>query len=275
MSSSGSKSASASEEWVPRTLLRVAILVMVICGVVVVLLYVWPGGDASLTPLRADILKSLAGALLQLIVLGVIGVALKSEFDKHLEQRKKARDDADRAQIQAQADAEKEQQRRNAVIELQKAFLRRVMTANRMVRKARILIPAHASAKTYGEQMRILIDAVLEFSDIRHEIETIPTFASSVEIREHLSNMERYLQILTEEYQERYQEIVAAEKTTDRAGVRAALYTLDACKDFLADSQVSNLNKAYMPSYWGARNAMRRDILNGLQAPVQTAAGLS
>lgn len=262
MSSSDSMSAKTSVEALPRRLWLSGLLVMTIGIGLVALLYFGPGSNATLSPVRADILKSIAGAILQLIVLGVVGVAVKGAFDRHQVRRAEAREETERAQ-----------QERNAVTELRKAMLRRVLAANRVVRKAGILIPAHASAKTYGEQMRILIDAQLEFSDIRHEIETIPTlFASTGDIKGQLDQMAGYLEGLTAEYRRRYQDIVDVERTKGRADVRAALEELGNCRDFMDAGQGSQLRTVYVTSYWGARDAMRRDILGG---PREPAAALS
>jgi len=266
MSSVDSTSARPPEESAPRTLWLVGTLVTAGGVVLVALLYYGPAADPSLPPVRADILKSLAGAILQLTVLGVVGVAVKSAFDRHQERRREAREAA-----------EKTQQRRSALTELHKALLRRVLAANRVVRKSRILMPAHASARTYGEQMRVLIDAGFEFSDIRHEIETIRTlFATGrEEIKEHLNAMERFLERLTEEYQLRYQDVVLVENNEDRAAVREALLTLDAYRDFVDAGKESLLHTVYLPSYYAARDAMRLEILGGLLVPARTAAEAS
>jgi hypothetical protein len=269
MSSSDSMSAKTSVEALPRSLVLSGLLVIAVGIGLVALLYFGPGSNPTLSPVRADILKSIADAILQLTVLGVVGVAVKSAFDRHQVRRTEAREDALRNNREMQEETERAQQAHNAVTELRKALLRRVLTANRVVRKAGILIPAHASAKTYGEQMRILIDAQLEFSDIRHEIDTIPTlFASTEDIKKHLDRMEGYLEGMTAEYRQSYQNIVAVEKTAkDRADVRAALDKLGECKDFMDAWQGSKLRTVYVNSYWGARDAMRRDILGGWPAP--------
>jgi hypothetical protein len=232
-------------------------LVIVVGGGLVVLLYYGPGADSTLSPIRADILKSIASSILQLTVLGVVGVAVKSEFDRYQERRKQAREDAEKAQ-----------QARNAVIELRKALLRRVLAANRVVRKAPILISAQPSAQTYSEQMRSLIDAEFEFSDIRHEIVTIPTLFSGREaIGDQLIHMERYLESLAEEYRQRYQEIVDAEETKNRLTVKSALDKLNSLQGFVQAPEGSLLRTMYLPSYRAVRDAMRQEIWGGLVQP--------
>lgn len=266
MASSDSQAARPPDERFPYSLLFVGVLVTAVGGALVALLYFGPGDNASLPPLRADILKSIAGAILQLTILGVAGVAVKALFDRHQERRKEAREDAERERVEKEAAAEKRRQVRNALTELRKALLRRLLSANRTVRKARILLPAHASAKTYGEQMRTLIDIQLELSDIRHEIETTPAlFPSGNEVGRHLDMMEAYLKKLVDEYQSRYQEIVSAELTKDRSAVRAALNKLDGYRDFVVgEVKGSGLDTEYLQPYWAAKEAMRRDILNEL-----------
>lgn len=262
MSSSDSIAAKPSEDRPPRIL---AFLVIAAGIGLVVLLYFGPAGNTSLPPVRADILKSIASAILQLIVLGVVGVAVKAEFDRHQQRRKQAREDAESAQ-----------QKLNAKTELRKTLLRRVLTANRMVRKAWILIAAPASAKTYGENMRILVDAQLEFSDIRHEIPSL--FDSNSLIEQNVATLEQYLGDLVSEYRQNYQKVVDAERTKDRKAVQAVLQTLSKYENFVTTVQGNEGNglyKEYLPSYWRARDAMRRVILGELPEPTQPPAELS
>jgi hypothetical protein len=212
----------------------------------------------SESSLRADILKHLAGSILQLTVLGVVGVAIKAAFDRQKERRRDALREAARSRREDQT-----------LNEARKGLLRRVVAANRVVRKARILIPAHASAKTYGEQMRLLIDAEFELSDIRHEIETVhQTFAEGVGIKESLVAMERYLNTLTDEYQHSYQNVVIVEKTNDREAVRQCLAHLGACGDFVNAPTAGVYRNAYLSNYWALRDMMRRQIWGALLKPV-------
>ncbi len=249
MSSSDSIPAKPSED----RPLRIFAFLVIAAGIgLVALLYFGPAGNTSLPPVRADILKSIASAILQLIVLGVVGVAVKYEFDKHQQRRTQAREDAERAQ-----------QTLNAKTELRKTLLRRVLTANRMVRKAWILIAAPASAKTYGENMRILVDAQLEFSDIRHEIPSL--FDSNSLIEQHVATLEKYLGGLVSEYRENYQ-------------MQDVLGTLSKYDNFVTTVQGNEGNglyKEYLPSYWRARDAMRRVILGELPEPTQPPAEVS
>ncbi|MGI9180250.1 MAG: hypothetical protein ACR2H9_07105 [Longimicrobiaceae bacterium] len=230
-------------------------------------IYLGPGGSPAYGELRQEILKSTANAVLQLTVLGVIGVAVKAAFDRHQEQRKEARERAERDRKEALEEAEKRRIVRNAEMEQRRALLRRVVAANRSVRRARILIPAHASAKTYGEQMRILIDADFELSDVRHELGTLPgLFKKRAEIEDQLVQMERYLQQLTEEYRHRYQDIVAIEKTQSCEAVRAALDHLPACGEFVEAPAAGPLRAAYLPAYWQVRDLMRQEMWEELTA---------
>jgi hypothetical protein len=269
MSSSDLISAKPSED----RPLRIRAILVIVAGIgLVVLLYFGPAGNILLPPVRADILTSIAGAILQLIVLGVVGVFVKDEFDKHQERRTHDRQDAEQRRKQAREDAESAQQKLKAKTELRQTLLRRVVTANRMVRKAWILIAAPASAKTYGENMRILVDAQLEFSDIRHEIPSL--FDGNSLIEQHVETLEKYLGGLVLEYRQNYQNVVDAERIKDRKAVQAVLETLSEYQNFVTTVQGNEGNSLYtkyLPSYWNARNAMRRVILG--EVPADAAAG--
>jgi hypothetical protein len=212
--------------------------------------------DPPASALRLDILKSVASGLIQLAVLSVAGVAVKAYFDEHQARRKEARDAV-----------EKKRERRSAINETRKVLLRRVIVANRVVRRARVLIPAHASARTYGQQMRALLDAAFEISDVWHEIETVPGLFSPVEpIKERLVAMERYLETLREEWLQEYQPIVALEKVGNREAVRSALLELAACGDLVKKPDAGPLASHYLPNYYEARDLMRREIWSEIES---------
>lgn len=104
----------------PIRLLLVALLIFLAALAVIASIYV-------LNPrVRDEILKGLTNTLLQLAVLGIIGVYVKYLFDKHQEDRKQeeAKKEQDRRQFEAAMDQER--LRREAMSSLRKRMLERL-----------------------------------------------------------------------------------------------------------------------------------------------------
>jgi len=84
------------------------------------------------------------------------------------------------------------------------------------VARARILIPAHKSAKTYGEEMRGLIDARVQLRNVVRALERradgIEEGTRSEVTRLVKEQMERYLETLTCEFRDNYKELSDAQR---------------------------------------------------------------
>jgi hypothetical protein len=84
------------------------------------------------------------------------------------------------------------------------------------VARARILIPAHKSAKTYGEEMRGMIDARVQLRNVVRALERRAeglTEETRVEVTRRVENkMEKYIETLTCEFRDSYKELSDAQR---------------------------------------------------------------
>ncbi|HWM92386.1 MAG TPA: hypothetical protein VN493_16595 [Thermoanaerobaculia bacterium] len=71
------------------------------------------------------------------------------------------------------------------------------------VARARLLIPAHKSVKTYGEQMRDLIEARVQLRNVTRALKLRPEGLDE-EIERCVRQMEEYLATLTTEFRDNY-----------------------------------------------------------------------
>ncbi|WP_270938598.1 hypothetical protein [Falsiroseomonas oryzae] len=177
---------------------------------------------------RAEQRKLLAEAgkiLMQLAAIGVVGAVVKTMLDSMLDDRRRRAKQEDETR-------ERRHARSEWLADFRADKLRRLVAATNTVRRARVLIPAHGSAKTYGEQMRELQQVGLEIGLIRHEIHALgagednPAFPGWPALRDLLHRLERYLHDLVleflKEYEARAELQVKAEKARTDAE-RAAL----------------------------------------------------
>jgi hypothetical protein len=92
------------------------------------------------------------------------------------------------------------------------------------VERVRILIPAHRSAKTYGDEMRDLIDSRVQLRNVIRALDN----GSGIhpdrlpDVRRAVARMERYLATLTDEFRARYKPIADAQRDYE-AEVKLAL----------------------------------------------------
>ena len=78
------------------------------------------------------------------------------------------------------------------------------------VGRVRILIPAHKSAKTYGDEMRDLIQARVTLRNVIRALDRRTEGLSEgvrITVSDYVADMERYLEKLTSEFQEYYKPI--------------------------------------------------------------------
>lgn len=142
-----------------------------------------------------DSLVTLAGAV---VLTGVIGVTV--------DRATKARESRD--QLHAQR------------LEL----ARRLRSVHSDVKHAALLIAAHQTARTYGEQMRALLRSRVEIGDVRFEIvNDVSLSAGSRDLLvKDLSAVAGYLEALTDEYGDQYLRVSAIQLATHEWELRRA-----------------------------------------------------
>jgi hypothetical protein len=136
------------------------------------------------TELRKVIYSGAAGLLFG----GLLGGVLKLLLDEVVAEKRR-REDA--AQFVA-----------NVLSDLKSVYDR--------VGRARLLIPAHKSVKTYGEEMRDMIESRVQLRNVMRALEKR---AEGVDeslrgaVTRHIKRMEGYLDTLTSEFRDRYKEL--------------------------------------------------------------------
>lgn len=78
------------------------------------------------------------------------------------------------------------------------------------VESARILLPAHKSAKTYGDEMRALIPAQVQLRNVKRALakdSLAMEEPSRKAVSQHIERMEVYLESLTHEFRDNYKRI--------------------------------------------------------------------
>jgi response regulator RpfG family c-di-GMP phosphodiesterase len=135
--------------------------------------------------LKGEFQKTLFTASLTLIFGGFFGGLVKIFFDSYTIERQK-REDNGRFIT-------------NVLSDLKSVYDR--------VGRVRIVVPAHNSAKTYGEEMRDLIQARITLINVSRALARNPRSLSQERVDQVNGNIERmqtYLKTLTEEFKENY-----------------------------------------------------------------------
>jgi hypothetical protein len=183
---------------------------------------------------RQKLLVEFAKVLMQLAAVGVVAAVVKAFLDNAQERRSRANqllDQAqeradqlrDQAQERAEAARERERLRQAWLADFRSDKLKRLVAATNRVRTARLLIPAHGSARTYGEQMRELLDTALEIRLIEHETEALggdrhnPAFPDWPDLRAKLQGLRKYLEQLHLEFQEHYEDLAEQQRLAENA----------------------------------------------------------
>src|SRR5689334_1148707 len=164
-------------DWGRRRTLLAAVLLVVIPSVLAVLI-------ALIVP-NAEVKKLLYTGAITLFFAGLLGGMLKILLDDFVAAKQKREDAATFVG--------------NVLADLKSVYDR--------VGRAKILIPAHKSVKTYGEEMRGLIEARVQLRNIVRALERraegIDEKARQ-EVTRHVSQMEKYLETLTTEFRDNY-----------------------------------------------------------------------
>jgi hypothetical protein len=181
----------------PRHTVLIATLLVVVATI---LAFVIAGLVAAREPKLKEILQQAGVTLVFGALLGGVAKMLLEDFDRGREQR------AERAQFVT-----------NVLGDLKAVYDR--------VERARILLPAHRSALTYGNEMRDLISARVQLNNVIRALDTYDVGISSPErssIRQHIEDMEKYLNSLTGEFQQNYKPLADLQRAYE-ARVDAAL----------------------------------------------------
>jgi hypothetical protein len=204
---------------------------------------------------RAELNVELYKVLVQLLAIALVGGVLTSllgERSKAKEREAAAREKEKEHEAAARARAAERLQELN---DLRLEMIARLVSATNVVRKAPLLIESHRSKKTYGEQIRAVVDAQLGLGLLRHEQENMRLFTNGAQITESIRQMESYLGSLIDEWKARYLDV--PETGRDPWPV---LQSFPVLADLLKGDSESRFESEYFAGYRKALQVMREDI---------------
>ncbi len=142
-----------------------------------------------------------------LAILTVLGALVRQVF---LER------EADRQREEDRREKERDERRRQDEARLQ--FIRNLLADFKSVydrvESCRLLVEAHRSAKTYGEQMRYLVGGVVTLHNIKRALD--PEFPElREELREPINKMTKFLKKLLAEYRDNYRRISSLQEADE------------------------------------------------------------
>lgn len=186
-------------------------------------------GDLDLDASKQRLLVNFGTAGLTLAFVTAVGGAFKLSLDEYKEDLKEER--ALRAKERDAADQQRAQEKaaQDADYAFYRAILDDVKSVYDAVERARLLIEAHKSAKTYGDQMRTLPDAVITLHNIKRALR--PSYGELEPlVAPKINACTRFLKDLIFEFRDEYFE-ASQRQSTYEALKEAHLSALKAGKD--------------------------------------------
>lgn len=202
-----------------------ALLGAVAALALVFLSHAWGSADASR---RVFIGQELVKGVLQIALVAVGGGVVAFLFQRYNADKERHLKDLDAAH-----------QKNSAILGVQLELIERIVTVANTLRRTPILIEAHRSAKTYGEQMRLAIDARFELEQWCQDVRGVNVFDDWETIKTLVECMKAYLCTLETAYRDNYQELAKLQRAaeldeTKRPEVWEAIKALPAMRDVLA-----------------------------------------
>ncbi len=245
----------------------------VLIGVGLTLVFIGFGFGKDSNSLWTEVTK----AGLQLLVVVVLGGLVTAAFNFYRHARERAEAEADANRL-----------RRTELTHYRREKLKELVEITNVVRRAPTLIVGARSARTYGTEMRSLVDARASLSLLRHDIMggIREAFSDGPAIVRQLQRMELYLGKLVKDYQDRYKQlsenqklvedrrqsaddmwktIIATEIMTDYLVGANALPTEDNPQK--KDAQNTDYDKEYVASHKKAVEFLRQEIWEGFARP--------
>jgi hypothetical protein len=191
---------------------------------------------ADFSTLRIETLKT----LLQLVAVGIAGGFLTWLLGERSKERDRLRE------------------QHEAATTFRREAMARLVTTTNVVRKAPLLIEAHRSKLTYGNELRSIVDAKLELGLLRHQIEDTKRFEGWQEIGSEIKGMEEYLEPLITEWREKYLDL-----PLDTGAAWPVIRELPELKDLRDAMEQSKFQSDYLSHYKKAIRLMSKDVIGG------------
>lgn len=241
----------------------ICVLIFLLSFAVVWGVYTFIPEDATPGTIRNAITLELAKIFTQLAVIGVVGTLIKFLLDEHAVRRR--RDEAEEAEQQRQ---------QNARRDFRQGLWRGLRDVYSQVENARNLIEGAKSARTYGQQVREIMDLRTQLGEIRHEVAfSADTFEAKEALSSWIRRMEKYLEGLIEEYGKEYkslsdsQSAYEKEKDSGRTTIDmdVELDRLSKLRDFRHAGETGEFHREFRLSYFRARQAILKELEKTLQ----------
>jgi hypothetical protein len=177
---------------------------------------------------------------LQLAIIVIVGALIKAAIDWGTTQRA----------------------RHLATLEMRMDFMRRVRAVHVTIASARDLLNAHRSPKTYGEQLRRLMELSPEVVDIQEDLKASPAlFKEQEQIMQGLTGIIEYLDAGRQEYVVRHSDVADGYKANQTLQNTIEKSGMQWVKDFMDGG--ANYHDKYALNLIKAKVTMRSEIYGG------------
>lgn len=193
-------------------LLTITLLVLVSLGV---LAFVTTQivDDRSRDQLHIEVAKT----LLNLLFVGIAAVLVKAVVDRYVAARERERLESAQREAQARLSADRAAAAATAAHALRLKALTTLTNSYWNAKKALKIIEAHRSAKSYGEQIRVVIDHRLELQQLDNEISAgMYALDHAHEIGTSLGEIDDQLGRVTDEWRDKYLTLSQLQKEDER-----------------------------------------------------------
>jgi len=154
---------------------------------------------------REQLHIEVAKTLLNLLFVGVAAMLVKAVVDRYVAARERERMESAHREAEARLNAERAEAAARAAHALRLKALTTLTNSYWNAKKALKIIEAHRSAKSYGEQIRVVIDHRLELQQLDNEISAgIYALDRAHEIGTALSEIDKQLGRVTDEWRDKY-----------------------------------------------------------------------
>lgn len=175
------------------------------------------------TEIRVDILKQVTATLLQLLVLGVIGVYIKYLFDRNqdgnreqtvraVDERRRLELEHDRERSRLELERDRERSRRERETTQRRTLIEQFTSSIALLERAKTLMRATMDLPTYDLVIGRVMDADSKLAQLEAEVlYDKALFVATAQIVKSLEVIRSYLFTLTDEY-ESLRKLVAQER---------------------------------------------------------------
>jgi hypothetical protein len=193
-------------------------MIALLLGVVIAVLALIYIAYSTVPTFQVDLVKELAKTLLQLVLIGIVGVFAKHLFDRAVENQRQATEELQHKRDLEEAERQRTRARDEAEHKALVTALDSLTTNYWQIKKALHIIAAHRSAKSYGEQMRQIIDFRLQLQRLDNEISAgmYPLIERQGVVTQSLLKLDSRLGDLTDEWRVHYWRLARVQERDEK-----------------------------------------------------------